>query len=218
MKKNLCAVTAILLLLTGIAVSNTKNFYVPEKEFRAYSSKYGDQAVRRLDGLLRLMTELENASEDKKVIAVNKFFNQIPYKSDASNWGKHDYWATRLEFLGVGRGDCEDYSVAKFLTLIQLGIPEKKLFLTYVTATGYSESAHMVVSYYKKPGTVPFVLDNYNKKILPATKRKDLVPVYSFTANDLYLQRQKGLGKRVDPKSSKNLQKLKAIDLEIYKR
>jgi predicted transglutaminase-like cysteine proteinase len=208
----------LLIVLGGMAVGATTKFYVPDKNLSAYKKKYGDQAVRRLNGLLNLMTKLENLPEDKKVIQVNKFFNQLKYASDMKNWGKKDYWATRLEFLGVGRGDCEDYSVAKFLTLLQLGVPQKKLFLTYVKATGYAEAAHLVVSYYKKPGTVPFVLDNYNKKILPATKRKDLVPVYSFTANDLYVQRQKGLGKRVNPKSSKNLQKLKAVDLEIHKR
>ncbi len=142
------------------------------------------------------------------------------YKSDQKTWGgKSDYWASRLEFLGgVGQGDCEDYAVAKFLTLIQLGVPEKKLFLTYVKAKGYADEAHLVVTYYKKSGTVPFVLDNYVKQIKPATKRTDLVPVYSFTANDLFLQKQKGLGKRVDPTQSKNVSKLKSVDLEILKR
>ncbi len=105
-----------------------------------------------------------------------------------------------------------------FLTLIQLGVPEKKLFLTYVKAKGYADEAHLVVTYYKKSGTVPFVLDNYVKQIKPATKRTDLVPVYSFTANDLFLQKQKGLGKRVDPTQSKNVSKLKSVDLEILKR
>lgn len=204
--------------LVVIAANPSLNFYVPDKAMSNFITKYGTQAERRLQRLLLLMDKLAKASEDKKVIEVNNFFNQIPYRSDIRVWKKNDYWASRLEFLGMGMGDCEDFSVAKFLTLIQLGIPEKKLFLTYVKAIGYPESAHMVVSYYKATGTVPFVLDNYNKQILPATKRKDLVPVYSFTAKDLYVQKQKGLGKRVSPSSTKNLQKLKNINLEIYKR
>lgn len=75
-----------------------------------------------------------------------------------------------------------------------------------------------MVTYYREPGSVPFVLDNYNKKILPATQRRDLVPVYSFTANDLYLQKQQGLGRRVNRASLKTQQSLKAIDLEILER
>jgi hypothetical protein len=55
----------------------------------------------------------------------------------------------------------------------------------------------MVLSYFKKPRSVPFVLDNYVKKILPATKRKDLVPVYSFNGEGMWIQKQAKLGKRV---------------------
>lgn len=211
----------VLLLLVALAaagISAQQQFYLPQQELKTYSSKYGEPAVKRLEGLLTLMDSLVNQAEDNKVIKVNSFFNQIPYKSDYKTWGKSDYWASRLEFLGVGQGDCEDYAVAKFLTLLQLGVPQEKLFLTYVKATGWADEAHMVVTYYKEPGTVPFVLDNYLKKIVPATQRNDLIPVYSFTANDLYLQKQKGLGKRVDPTQSKNVSKLKSVDLEILKR
>jgi len=102
--------------------------------------------------------------------------------------------------------------------MIQLGVPEKKLFLTYVKAVGYPEAAHMVVTYYKEPGAIPLVLDNYNKAILPATRRKDLIPVYSFTANDLYLQKQQGLGRRVNRPALKTQRNLKEIDLEIHAR
>ena len=135
-----------------------------------------------------------------------------------ATWEKSDYWASRLEFIGKGQGDCDDFAVAKFLTMMQLGIPEQKLFLTYVKAIGYPEAAHLVVAYYQQPGTVPLVLDNYNKRILPANQRKDLIPVYSFTANDLYLQKQQGLGKRVNRASLKTQRSLQAIDLEIRKR
>jgi len=212
------ALTLFTVLLSTVCISAQLKFYLPPEEEKEYSSKYGESAVKRLNGLLNLMDQLVNEKEDKKVIKVNSFYNQIPYKSDRKTWGKSDYWASRLEFLGVGQGDCEDYAVSKYLTLLQLGVPEKKLFLTYVKAKGYADEAHLVVTYYKKAGTVPFVLDNYVKKIMPATKRKDLVPIYSFTANDLFLQKQKGLGKRVDPTQSKNVSKLKSVDLEILKR
>ncbi|MGD9808995.1 MAG: transglutaminase-like cysteine peptidase [Deferribacterales bacterium] len=208
----------LLILLGSVCIGAHSSFYLPEAEMKAYGGKYGDMAVTRLNGLLTLMDSLLAEAEDKQVIQVNAFYNQLPYKSDTQTWGKKDYWASRLEFLGVGQGDCEDYAVAKFLTLLQLGVPQEKLFLTYVKAKGYADEAHMVVTYYKKPGTVPFVLDNYVKQIMPATKRDDLVPIYSFTANDLFLQKQKGLGKRVDPSQSKNVDRLKSVDLEILKR
>ncbi|MGE4498306.1 MAG: transglutaminase-like cysteine peptidase [Deferribacterales bacterium] len=216
-KQILLLTSAAAIIYVAAAVSSD-TFYVPEDTAAAFNSRYGAHAEKRLKALLDLMNEIASADEETKITRVNKFFNQVEYRSDAQAWGKSDYWASRLEFLGKGMGDCEDYAVAKFLTLIQLGVPQEKLFLTYVKAIGYAEVAHMVVSYYPKQSAVPLVLDNYNKQILPATDRNDLVPVYSFTANDLYIQKQQGLGKRVNPSSSKNLQKLKEIDLEIYKR
>lgn len=209
-----CVLLTMLFVISGTIVAASK-FYVPDNVNSQFVKKYGQQAEIRLNALLDLMDSLTDATDDKKVIEVNKFFNQVQYQTDIKTWGQSDYWASRLEFLGVGAGDCEDYAVSKFLTLLQLGVPQEKLFLTYVK---WRDISHMVVTYYKEPNTVPFVLDNYDKSIQPATKRTDLAPVYSFTANDLFLQKQQGLGKRVDPSQSKNLNKLKAIDLEIMKR
>ena len=211
---------AILLSFLALVVfaETTTRFFVPEKLADNFGKKYGGQAVRRLNSLLLQMEELIELPEDQIVITVNRFFNQLEYRPDIKTWNKKDYWASRLEFLGKGQGDCEDYAVAKFLTMVQLGVPEEKLFLTYVKAVGYPDAAHLVVTYYKEPGTVPLVLDNYIKKILPATQRTDLVPVYSFTANDLYIQKQYGLGKRINRKLLKTQLSLKTIDLEIQER
>ena len=208
-------VILLYFLALVVAAQTATRFFVPEKRVAALKKEYGEQAVNRLNSLLVLMDELVESKEEKKIMNVNKFFNQLEFSADIQTWNKKDYWASRLEFLGKGRGDCEDFAVAKFLTMMQIGVPEKKLFLTYVKAVGYPEAAHMVVTYYPKPGTVPFVLDNYNQRILPATQRKDLIPVYSFTANDLYIQKQQGLGKRVYRTSLKTQKSLRSIDLEI---
>ncbi len=201
-----------------VAAETALSFFVPEKRITTLNKAYGKQAVSRLNSLLQMMDRLVASREDKIIVAVNQFFNQLEYSPDIQTWQKKDYWASRLEFIGQGRGDCEDFAVAKFLTMTQLGVPSQKLFLTYVKAVGYPEAAHLVVTYFQKPGSVPIVLDNYNKQILPATQRKDLIPVYSFTANDLYIQKQQGLGKRVNRRSLKTQRNLKAIDLEIRKR
>tara|TARA_Y100000588_G_scaffold358653_1_gene417011 strand:+ start:1133 stop:1435 length:303 start_codon:yes stop_codon:yes gene_type:complete len=67
-----------------------------------------------------------------------------------------------------------------------LGIEDKHLFLTYVKAIKQNV-AHMVLTYHSEPGSIPLVLDNYNPVILPASARLDLVPVYSFNAESLFL-------------------------------
>lgn len=201
-----------------VAAETALSFFVPEERIATLNKAYGEQAVKRLNSLLVMMDTMVSSPEDKIVVAVNRFFNQLEFSPDMDTWQKKDYWASRLEFLGKGQGDCEDFAVAKFLTMVQLGVPEQKLFLTYVKAIGYPEAAHLVVTYYQQPGAVPYVLDNYDQRILPATQRNDLIPVYSFTANDLYLQKQRGLGKRVDRNLLKTQRNLQAIDLEIRKR
>jgi predicted transglutaminase-like cysteine proteinase len=85
---------------------------------------------------------------------------------------KNDYGASPIKFLATNAGDCEDVTMAKYFSLIELGIPSKKLRLMCVTVTRLRE-AQMVPAYYKTRTSMPLVLDNINKQILPATQRHD---------------------------------------------
>ena len=133
------------------------------------------------------------------------------FVSDEALWKQKDYWATRMEFIGKGAGDCEDFVIAKYFTLKQLGVPTTKLFFTYVKAVKFQQ-AHMVLTYYETPKSIPLVLDNINFKILPATKRNDLIPVYSFNGDALYLAKQQGLGEIVPSGMQKNKKWFELVD------
>ena len=142
-------------------------------------------------------------SERKKLDEVNRFVNKVRFVSDQNAWGVKDYWARPVEFLGRDKGDCEDFVITKYFMLRKAGVPEEKLFFTYVKALRLNQ-AHMVLTYYDTPKSMPFVLDNLNFKVLQASKRNDLAFVYSFNAKELYLSRQKGLGKVVPGGRDKN--------------
>ncbi len=115
---------------------------------------------------------------------VNDFVNkQVRFESDLQIWNKNDYWATPMQTLSIQRGDCEDYSIAKYFTLAAAGIPEERLRLMYVQAIKLNQ-AHMVLAYYATPDTEPLVLDNLNVEILPASARSDLKPIYSLARRD----------------------------------
>ncbi len=217
-KKEVPVQAAPRFFVKEVPVQAAPRFFVPEKNLADFRRQYGAQAVRRLNSLLAMMEAQIGLPEIQVVTNVNKFFNQVEFCSDIKTWHKSDYWASRLEFLGKGQGDCEDYAVAKFLTMVQLDVPENRFFMTYVKARAFAEKNHMVVTYYKKPGTVPYVLDNFNPKIELATERKDLVPVYSFTAKELYIQKQYGLGKQINRELLTTQKKLSAIDFEIQGR
>ncbi|MFZ6746438.1 transglutaminase-like cysteine peptidase [Undibacterium sp. JH2W] len=117
---------------------------------------------------------------------VNDFYNHVPYFSDQEHWGVEDYWATPVEFIASWGGDCEDYAIAKYMTLKDLGIPPERLRITYVRAIRIGET-HMVLAYYPNPAAEPWIMDNLVEEILPASARTDLVPVYSFNDDDLWL-------------------------------
>ena len=94
---------------------------------------YGDEGYARIKNWLSFIDSSQGKSEWQQIHLVNDFFNKhIQYQTDDDLWQKKDYWATPLESLGVGMGDCEDYVIAKYFTLIALGIPEDKIRLMYV--------------------------------------------------------------------------------------
>jgi predicted transglutaminase-like cysteine proteinase len=144
-------------------------------------------------------------TEREKLTRVNDFFNQrTRFVDDSKLWNVKDYWATPLEFLVKGAGDCEDYAIAKYFTLKALGIDDKKMRLTYVKALKLNQ-AHMVLTYFETPRSVPLVLDNLDTAIKPALQRKDLLPVYSFNGTGLWLAKAQGRGKKVGQSSRVNL-------------
>ena len=155
--------------------------------------QWGRDAVPRLTVWQRLVRDNTAAGvaparvESTSLRQVNGFFNQVPYLTDQQHWRVEDYWATPAEMLGSFGGDCEDYSISKYLSLREMGVPIEKLRITYVRALSVNES-HMVLAYYPTPDAEPLILDNLNGTILPASQRPDLEPVYSFNDDDLWVQ------------------------------
>ncbi|WP_299492177.1 transglutaminase-like cysteine peptidase [uncultured Shewanella sp.] len=154
---------------------------------------YGPKAIQRAKLWFRLIDQARGLDELGKVIKVNEFFNQYTYITDIKLWGHINYWAKPLEFIGVGAGDCEDFSIAKYFTLLYLGVAEDKLRITMVKASKLNQN-HMVLSYYETPSSIPFVLDNLDLDIKKADKRPDLIPVYSFNGRQLWLNKEKTQG------------------------
>lgn len=154
---------------------------------------YGASAEKRILAWREIVNDSKDLSIVDKLAKVNNFFNQMDFVDDINLWGKEDYWATPIEFLGMQAGDCEDFTIAKYFTLRELGVPDEKLRLVYVKALRLNQH-HMVLAYYHKPTSVPVILDNLDKELKPASKRNDLSPIYSFNAENLWLSKEKGRG------------------------
>lgn len=155
---------------------------------------YGVESRHRVQNWKSLLENSASLTELQKLTAVNSFFNLLRFVDDAQHWKKDDYWATPLEFLATGAGDCEDFSIAKYFTLMAIGVEESKLRLTYVKALKINQP-HMVLTYFTAPDAVPLVLDNLVKEVKEASERSDLAPVYSFNGSGLWMARERGQGK-----------------------
>ena len=167
-------------------------------------TNYSREALQRGLAVNRLIEKLYPADVEVQLREVNRFFNHFEYREDREHWGEEDYWATPAEFLGTHGGDCEDFVIAKYFTLRRLGVPDERLYLTYVKALDLNV-AHMVLSYFPTPSSIPQILDNYNPEILRADRRRDLLPVYSFNARSLFLTNSSaGLGRSLPTDKIKN--------------
>ena len=186
-----------MVLVVGLAQALQPD---EQKLLQTARQRYGANGVQQTQAWLDMLGRSQSAQESDKIKSVNDFWNQhVHGAEDIAIWKQTDYWATPLESLGKRQGDCEDYVIGKYFSLIALGVPAEKLRFVYVKAriggpSSRVQVAHMVLGYYSKPEAIPLVLDNLLSTILPATQRRDLVPVFSFNTNGVYVD-----GKQASP-------------------
>jgi len=183
----------LLVCLLSLLVSADIN---PHKMHQVMQARYGNDGMALLDTWSRMLDSASKATRQEKLLQVNQFFNRnVRYTEDSILWKKSDYWATPVEIMGMRAGDCEDYTIAKYLSLLQLGIANEQLRLIYVKAQiGGPHSklfqAHMVLGYYSTPDATPLILDSLVSTIEPANNRPDLRPVFSFNSEGLWVGNQ----------------------------
>lgn len=159
---------------------------------RSAYARYRTDTQQPLYDWQAMLQKNREAEPEKKLRQVNAFFNQrVQFREDQDAWGRSDYWATPLETLAKRAGDCEDFAIAKYFSLLMLGVPAEQMRLVYVKARiggpgSRIQQAHMVLAYYVSPEAEPQVLDNLINEIMPASRRPDLQPIFSFNSNGIY--------------------------------
>ena len=167
-----------------------------QKMQQSMQLRYGDDGVALLKAWDRMLLAIDAEPTETKLQQVNTFFNRhAHYTDDIILWKKADYWATPLEIMGMRAGDCEDFTIAKYFSLLRLGFTNQQLRLIYVKAQiGGPHSklfqTHMVLGYYATPDATPLILDNLVSTIDMANKRTDLHPVFSFNSEGLWVGNQ----------------------------
>ena len=187
-KLALAVACALGVLIGGLTLAQPQL----DKTQQLAMERYGQRAADHVVAWRKLMDDSRALSEQEKLSAVNTFFNRrLLFENDIVIWRQNDYWATPLEFFGQGAGDCEDFAIAKYMSLLMVGVPAEKIRMIYVRANiGGRSEAHMVLGYFETPTAEPLILDNLIGSIRPASSRTDLSPVFSFNGQGLWVAGQ----------------------------
>jgi predicted transglutaminase-like cysteine proteinase len=112
--------------------------------------------------------------------AVNWYVNKrVRFVDDERQYGRADVWATAGETLRRGRGDCEDFAIAKLQMLRRAGVSDRDLYLVIVKdLVRRSDHAVLVV---RAAGHM-YVLDNGTDELLDSESVSDYRPILTFAA------------------------------------
>ena len=181
------AIVMLFLIFFSIAFGAESNSVYPH-----FSSVELDslrtQNARAYKRVLHYQTQLEKLAklpQDEQLKRLNLYLNGLLSQYDDITNATPEHWATPKEFLRVGFGDCEDYALIKYYSLIRLGFDAKKLSLVIVKEK-FRGGDHMVLAYFDKPKKPPLILDNLSFKVLRLDKRVDLEARFFLNASGVY--------------------------------
>ncbi len=168
-------------LLFGTHETQSSNFKPFKKWSGAVQKMAKEQAdlgkfKKRFKKWIVFLDGLKGKDRLTQIKAVNKFMNRSKYIQDNKNWGIKDYWASPGEFLSKF-GDCEDYSIAKYMALKYLGHDAGKMRIVAVKDLNL-KIGHAILAVYYKNRIV--ILDNQIKIVADSRKIRHYQPVYSI--------------------------------------
>ncbi|PCI33184.1 MAG: hypothetical protein COB54_05415 [Alphaproteobacteria bacterium] len=132
-----------------------------------------------------LLAFLKDKPADRQIAEINILINKAPYITDIINWGVPDYWASLRQFFKKD-GDCEDYAIAKYISLKELGFDADLMRIVVVQDTNLDvPHAILVVSL---NGT-RLILDNQISYVVKEKAVLHYRPFYSINENAWWLHR-----------------------------
>jgi predicted transglutaminase-like cysteine proteinase len=136
------------------------------------------------------LSEFKGHSLERMASEVNTLMNKVRYIGDKRNWGRSDYWETPIEFLSYG-GDCEDFAIAKYVSLRALGVPDSLMRVAIVKDL-QKGIPHAILVVYTEDG--PMILDNQIKDVTAADEIHHYKPIFSINRNAWWLHTDQGDG------------------------
>lgn len=144
------------------------------KTFRCASDEWYD-----------VITSLKTQSARIQLDVINRHLNQYAYITDMINWQQDDYWATIKQFFNK-EGDCEDYAIAKYFSLKELGFRTDQLRIVIVQDNNLNV-AHAVLAVYLDDNI--WILDNQTSHVISEDKIVHYQPLYSINEKAWWLHK-----------------------------
>ncbi len=152
---------------------------VLEKE-RAHPGFTDDRVFPGQGTWKTIKAKLAKMSPIEQLRAVNKLINSWPYRTDMDVWGVMDYWEAPVDFFRKS-GDCEDFAIAKYFALRNLGFPASKMRIVVLKDT-LRNLEHAVTVVYLDGDA--WVLDNLSNAVLSHKRLSHYRP--QFSVNEEY--------------------------------
>ncbi|WP_120496102.1 transglutaminase-like cysteine peptidase [Kiloniella sp. EL199] len=148
------------------------------RSFNACANNIANCKTPQQKSWRKIIHAAKNMSRRQKLDTVNKFFNRWPYKLDREVYGVSEYWASPNQFMRTS-GDCEDYSIAKFYALKELGFKDNEMRIV-ILKDSIRGIGHAVLAIYEKNDIL--ILDSLSNLILTHTKYRHYIPQYSMNS------------------------------------
>ena len=146
------------------------------KAFRACLDNAGACTTSGLKAWREVASQTQGKLELETLKIVNRYFNRWPYKIDRELYGVSEFWATPQEFMKRS-GDCEDYSIAKFFALRDLGFDNEQLRIV-ILKDRIRRIGHAVLAVYALGDIL--ILDSLTDLIFSHQKYRHYAPQYSM--------------------------------------
>ena len=159
--------------------------YAVDLNQRGVACSGSAQVACALDEWAGFITSVQGLDPRSQIERVNRYVNEVTYVEDNVNWGKEDYWATPAQFF-VRAGDCEDYAIAKYMTLRSLGFPIDSMRIVVLMDTNLG-IGHAVLAVYV--GDDVLVLDNQISQVVSESSIHHYQPVYSLNEHNWWRHR-----------------------------
>lgn len=136
------------------------------------------------------LDEISGESRATQIRRVNERLNRARYTLDNANWGQSDYWASPNQFFRMD-GDCEDYAIAKYLSLRALGFPEEDLRLVVLDDLNLRIAHAILVVMHEGR---PYVLDNQISQVVQASAIRHYRPIFALNESGWWIYKPKPAG------------------------